>query len=60
MAQKESSHKEVVEKLNSQLSQVQRQLDDLTTLSRDQVCGSICFQSLIEYDNLIQGIKYVY
>ncbi|KAF5380852.1 hypothetical protein D9615_004103 [Tricholomella constricta] len=36
MAQKESNHREVVDNLNSQLSQVQRQLDDLTTLSRDQ------------------------
>lgn len=37
MAQKESHHREVVDNLNTQLSQVQRQLDDLTTLSRDQV-----------------------
>ncbi|KNZ78457.1 Kinesin-like protein KIF27 [Termitomyces sp. J132] len=36
MAQKESHHREVVDSLNNQLSQVQRQLDDLTTLSRDQ------------------------
>ncbi|KAG6833664.1 hypothetical protein H0H87_002860 [Tephrocybe sp. NHM501043] len=36
MAQKESNHREVVDSLNAQLSQVQRQLDDLTTLSRDQ------------------------
>ncbi|KAG5637757.1 hypothetical protein H0H81_003324 [Sphagnurus paluster] len=36
MAQKESYHREVVDGLNSQLNQVQRQLDDLTTLSRDQ------------------------
>ena len=37
MAQKESTHREVVEDLNAQLSQVRRQLEDLTTLSRDQV-----------------------
>ena len=37
MAQKESQHKEVVDDLNSQLNQVRRQLDDLNTLSRDQV-----------------------
>jgi len=37
MAQKESHHREIVEGLNTQLGQVQRQLDDLTTLSRDQV-----------------------
>jgi hypothetical protein len=37
MAQKESKHKELVESLNSQLNQTKRQLDDLTTLSRDQV-----------------------
>jgi len=36
MAQKESHHREVVENLNSQLTQTRRQLDDLTTLSRDQ------------------------
>lgn len=37
MAQKESYHREVVDELNAELSQVQRQLDDLTALSRDQV-----------------------
>lgn len=37
MAQKESTHREVVEDLDTQLSQVRRQLEDLTTLSRDQV-----------------------
>lgn len=37
MAQKESHHREVVDDLNSELIQVRRQLDDLTTLSRDQV-----------------------
>ncbi|KAF8965215.1 kinesin domain-containing protein [Flammula alnicola] len=36
MAQKESHHREVVEDLNAQLSQTRRQLDELTTLSRDQ------------------------
>ncbi|KAG6862051.1 hypothetical protein C0995_007181 [Termitomyces sp. Mi166 len=36
MAQKESHHRDVVDSLNTQLGQVQRQLDDLTTLSRDQ------------------------
>ncbi|KAJ7311540.1 kinesin, partial [Mycena albidolilacea] len=36
MAQKESNHREIVEDLNSQLSQVRRQHDDLTALSRDQ------------------------
>ncbi|KAF9013938.1 kinesin domain-containing protein [Cyathus striatus] len=36
MAQKESHHKEVVEDLTTQLTQTKRQLDDLTTLSRDQ------------------------
>lgn len=39
MAQKESQHREVVEDLNGQLSQVRRQHDDLTALSRDQVCA---------------------
>ena len=38
MAQKESQHREVVDELTTQLSQVQRQHDDLTALSRDQVC----------------------
>ena len=40
MAQKESSHKEVVDDLNGQLSQVKKQHDELQTLSRDQVCSS--------------------
>ncbi|KAG7092844.1 hypothetical protein E1B28_009158 [Marasmius oreades] len=36
MAQKESQHREVVDDLKGELSQVRRQLDELTTLSRDQ------------------------
>ncbi|KAF8891180.1 hypothetical protein BD779DRAFT_1661654 [Infundibulicybe gibba] len=36
MAQKESQHREIVDGLDSQLTQVRRQLDDLTALSRDQ------------------------
>ncbi|KAJ6525493.1 kinesin domain-containing protein [Mycena vulgaris] len=36
MAQKESNHREIVEDLNAQLTQVRRQHDDLTALSRDQ------------------------
>ncbi|KIY61669.1 kinesin [Cylindrobasidium torrendii FP15055 ss-10] len=36
MAQKESQHRELVEGLNSQLTQVKRQHDDLTALARDQ------------------------
>lgn len=42
MAQKESQHREVVEDLTSQLAQVQRQHDDLTALSRDQVKYMVC------------------
>src|SRR5258708_18208863 len=38
MAQKESQHKEVVDDITSKLHQTRRQLDELTTLSRDQVC----------------------
>lgn len=38
MAQKESEHREEVDEINDQLSQVRRQHDDLTTLSRDQAC----------------------
>lgn len=41
MAQKESYHREVVDDLNIQLSQTRRHLDELTTLSRDQVISSI-------------------
>ena len=37
MAQKESTHKEVVDDLNTQLSQIKKQHDELQTLSRDQV-----------------------
>ncbi|KAL1691307.1 kinesin [Schizophyllum commune] len=36
MAQKESQHREVVDDLSEQLTTVRRQLDDLTTLNRDQ------------------------
>ncbi|KAG5647313.1 hypothetical protein DXG03_000851 [Asterophora parasitica] len=48
MAQKESHHREVVDDLNSQLSQVQRQLDDLTMLSRDQA---------LNMSNEIEGLR---
>jgi hypothetical protein len=37
MAQKESAHREVVDDLTTQLTQLRRQHDELTTLSRDQV-----------------------
>lgn len=37
MAQKESSHREVVDGLNADLNQLRRQHDELTVLSRDQV-----------------------
>ncbi len=37
MAQKESSHKEVVDDLTKQLSQVRKQHEELQVLSRDQV-----------------------
>ena len=43
MAQKESHHREVVEDLNTQLTQTRRQLDELTALSRDQVMSPIYF-----------------
>ncbi|KAF8517592.1 kinesin-domain-containing protein [Hysterangium stoloniferum] len=36
MAQKESQHREAVDKLNSELNQIRRQHDDLSALSRDQ------------------------
>ena len=39
MAQKESSHKEVVDDLTNQLSQVRKQHEELQVLSRDQVCA---------------------
>jgi kinesin family protein 4/21/27 len=40
MAQKESHHRELVDELNDELAHVRRQLDDLATLSRDQVSQS--------------------
>lgn len=40
MAQKESSHREVVDGLNADLNQLRRQHDELTVLSRDQVRNS--------------------
>ncbi|KAJ3864658.1 kinesin domain-containing protein [Lentinula novae-zelandiae] len=36
MAQKESSHREIVDSLTKELNQTRRSLDELTTLSRDQ------------------------
>ncbi|KAI0928992.1 hypothetical protein AcV5_006383 [Taiwanofungus camphoratus] len=36
MAQKESSHRETVDGLNTELTQIRRQLEELTVLSRDQ------------------------
>ena len=38
MAQKEALHREEVEELNEELSQLRRQHDELNKLSRDQVC----------------------
>lgn len=38
MAQKESSHREIVDGLNEELATIRKQHDELTTLSRDQVC----------------------
>jgi kinesin family protein 4/21/27 len=49
MAQKESQHREMVDELTTQLSQVQRQHDELTALSRDQVCLNICSASHVLY-----------
>jgi hypothetical protein len=45
MAQKESAHREVVDDLTTQLTQLRRQHDELTTLSRDQVSplGTLAF-----------------
>lgn len=58
MAQKESQHKEVIDDLTSKLHQTRRQLDELTTLSRDQVCPG----SFIDFGFLIlrTGFEYVY
>ncbi|KAL1744355.1 kinesin [Schizophyllum fasciatum] len=41
MAQKESQHREVVDDLSEQLTTVRRQLDDLTTLNRDQASDAL-------------------
>ena len=55
MAQKESQHREVVDDLSEQLTTVRRQLDDLTTLNRDQVCaqevanGIVCLMSMLRH-----------
>ena len=37
MAQKEAQHREELEELNEELTQVRRQHDELTKLSHDQV-----------------------
>lgn len=39
MAQKESHHREVVDGLTEQLTQIRRQCDDFTALSRDQTAN---------------------
>lgn len=46
MAQKEAQHREEVDELNDQLGQIRRQHDDLTKLSRDQVCDIYKFYYL--------------
>jgi hypothetical protein len=38
MAQKESAHREIVDDMTTQLTQLHRQHDELTVLSRDQAC----------------------
>ncbi|KAF5388989.1 hypothetical protein D9757_005088 [Collybiopsis confluens] len=49
MAQKESSHRETVDGLTKDLTQTRRQLDELTTLSRDQALNmSTEFEALRE------------
>jgi hypothetical protein len=57
MAQKESQHREVVDELTTQLSQVQRQHDELTALSRDQVCLVLSFASYGSF--VLRGPQYV-
>ena len=58
MAQKESHHREVVEELNTQLTQARRQLDELTALSRDQVMSfillifSICLRFHLDVEHV--------
>lgn len=49
MAQKESSHREIVDGLNAELSQLRRQHDELTVLSRDQA---------LNMSNEIEGLRY--
>jgi len=60
MAQKESHHREVVETLNIQLSQVRRQLDDLTTLSRDQVFTLLNPTFGVHFSAFPIGLEHVY
>lgn len=50
MAQKESSHRETVDGLNTELTQIRRQLEELTVLSRDQVCFALASCNAIDDD----------
>lgn len=40
MAKKESQHRELVDELNAELSKLKKQHEELTTLSRHQVCNA--------------------
>jgi hypothetical protein len=57
MAQKESTHREIVDDLTGQLTQVRRQHEELTTLSRDQVC--VCCQQSQYLADVCVGCQHV-
>ncbi|EKM55284.1 uncharacterized protein PHACADRAFT_184096 [Phanerochaete carnosa HHB-10118-sp] len=56
MAQKESSHREIVDGLNAELNQLRRQHDELTVLSRDQVVQHT--SQALNMSNEIEGLRY--
>lgn len=66
MALKEATHKDEVEELNDELKRVSEELakktrehDDLTKLSRDQVCTAPAL-SFCPYANCVADSQYVY
>ena len=57
MAQKESSHREIVDGLNAELRLVRRQHDELIVLSRDQVGPAL--SECLHHINYCLGSQYV-
>lgn len=60
MAQKESSHREAVDALNTELSQVRKQFEELSVLSRDQVRSAKFFALAVDSSVPFADSQHVY